>query len=127
MTEENKSEGAWIDQDNLKLQKNFIKKSREIGRSDNLYGRIDLDDQDPIRTFEDTDSDLSPTQVIEALERSPEIDVSEIRVKISGGTVTLMGCAQTAKEVRAMIKILDNLRGVEKVENQVTTADESKL
>ncbi len=124
MNKENEKTETWINPEQMKLQKNFIEKSKEIGRSDNLYGRMDLEDQNPQREVDSAVSSLSSTQVIEALKRSPEIDVSRIDVRIRGHHVTLEGEAESLKEVRAMLSIVKNLPGVEEVKNEIKTDDD---
>lgn len=112
-----------INPEAMKQQKHFMQKSREIGRSDNLYGRMDLDDQIPKREVSSHAETLNSSQVMEALKRSPEIDVSNITVKIRGHHVTLEGEAESLKEVRAMLQIVRNLPGVEEVKNEIVTDD----
>lgn len=124
MIKDNENQEAWINPDQLKMQKHFIDKSKEIGRSDNLYGRLDLEDQNPKRQVSDHDQALNSSQVIEALKRSPEIDVSRVAVRIRGSHVTLEGEAENLKEVRAMLSIVKNLPGVEEVKNELVTDDD---
>jgi osmotically-inducible protein OsmY len=110
---------SWINKTYRKLQKHFIDQSKEIGMSDNLYGRIDLDDQGPLKSVESSDSSLSYSHIIEALKRSPEIDVSQVHVAITGNSVLLQGKASSLKEIRAMIHIVQNLRGVFSVKSEL--------
>lgn len=114
---------TWINPEQLKKQKHFIEKSKEIGRSDNLYGRMDLEEQNPKREVKSHAEDLNASQVMEALKRSPEIDVSNITAKIRGHHVTLEGEAESLKEVRAILSIVKNLPGVEEVKNEIVTDD----
>jgi osmotically-inducible protein OsmY len=124
MNHDNESSETWINPEKLKLQKNFIDKSKEIGRSDNLYGRMDLDEQNPKRKVDSPSRSLTSSQVIEALKRSPEIDVSRVSVRIRGTHVTLEGEAENLKEVRAMLSIVKNLPGVDEVKNEMKTDDD---
>ncbi len=110
---------SWINRIYLKIQKNFFEQSNEIGRSDNLFGRLNLDDQNPIREVESSESSLSYSHVIEALKRSPEIDVSKVQVHLRGNTVLLQGKAESLKEERAMISIVENLKGVSVVQSEL--------
>lgn len=123
MNNENERSESFINPEAMKRQKHFIEKSREIGRSDNLYGRLDLSEQNPKRVVSEHDKSLSVSQVMEALKRSPEIDVSNITAKIRGRHVTLAGEAESLKEVRAMLEIVRNLPGVEEVKNEIVTDD----
>lgn len=127
MNTEEKNTEVWINPEKLKQQQTFIDKSREIGRSDNLYGRMDLDEQNPRREVKNHSAELSSSQVIEALKRSPEIDASRITVRIRGSQVTLQGEAGNLKEVRGMISVVKNLPGVGEVKNEIITDDSEPI
>lgn len=108
----------WVRGKDLEDQKKYARLSNEIGEADNLYGRYDLSEELP-----DTDkaatSSVSQTQVTEALARSPGIDASRVHFEITGSVITLKGKATSLKESRAMVSILENLRGVTDVRNEL--------
>lgn len=111
---------SWINENERRSQDEFIEKSKEIGRSDNLFGRMDLEGEEPTLESASPDDSLSVEQVLEALTRSPEVDAAEVEVKINGTVVILSGEVEDKEEARAMTKIIENLHGVSDVENNLT-------
>lgn len=106
---------AWINADERADQDDFIEGSKEIGRSDNLFGRSDLKDQILKPTQKDQHVTLTEAHILEALERSPEADVSHIKVTIKGHEVFLEGEIADIKEARVLENLVKNIRGVSKV------------
>ena len=99
-------------------QKEFIEGSKEIGRSDNLFGRSDLSEQIP--EIKDDGKGLMKAHVVEALARSPEVDASNIEITVNGSKVYLAGYVDDIKEKTTVIKVIQNLRGVKEVEDHLT-------
>lgn len=103
---------SWVNSDELSTQNKFVKGSKEIGRSDNLFGREDLSDQ---QLGSSKPASVTEPLVIEALERSPETDVSRIKISINGGHVHLSGVIDDIKETHVLESVAANIRGVTKV------------
>ncbi len=76
----------------------------------NLMGRSDLENQG----YENSAS-VEENQVFEALKRSPELDVSHVRVRMDGSVVYLEGTVDDANEARGVKKVVENIPGVSKV------------
>lgn len=110
----------WVNSEKLEDQEDFIKGSKDIGRSDNLFGRSDLENQKLANKDEKDSLTLSQEHVIEALERSPGIDVSELLVTLYGSKVTLDGYAANPNEIRAIENVVKNLPGVSDVITHIT-------
>jgi osmotically-inducible protein OsmY len=58
--------------------------------------------------------------VFGALKKSPELDVSHIRVHVNGSSVTLEGTVDDPREARAMEKRVKNISGVSEVVNHLS-------
>ena len=97
---------AWINQEELKIQKDFIHE----GLGQNLYGRTDLTDQEVQES-----SSIDEEKILEALQRSPEVDISGVTVSLENGVVRFDGIAENIHEVRVMENVVRNLEGVSNV------------
>lgn len=115
----NESGKKWTNEKDLRDQDNHIMESKEIGRSDNLHGRIDLKDQN-VEVKNDMSASISTDQVLEALERSPEVDAQGLSVTINGNRITVEGVVSDVKEGRAVVSVVENLPGVSKVINKLS-------
>lgn len=66
--------------------------------------------------------ELLATAVHEALAKDRRVDAQQVRVQAKGGTVRLLGEVDTNEERAAAGKIAGGVRGVHRVENQLTVA-----
>lgn len=57
--------------------------------------------------------------VCECLSRSPALDASEIEVDVKGACVTLSGSVHAREDKRQAERMIENLRGVEDVKNEI--------
>ena len=73
----------------------------------------------PIRAQTD---ELLATAVHEALAQDRRVDAEQVRVQANGGTVRLLGEVDTNEERAAAEKIASGVRGVRRVENQLSVA-----
>jgi hypothetical protein len=64
-------------------------------------------------------------EVNEALARHPEIDATEIEVRVQGGEVTLTGTVQERRAKRLAEDIVERVFGVSDVQNQIKHKPES--
>lgn len=108
--------GSWFNSEEYHRQRELLKKMDEAEKGfaqstgANLVGRSDLKNQGYLASTK-----ISEKEIFEALKRSPEVDVSDLRVYFEEGVVTLAGSAEDAEEARAMGKIVQNIPGVSKV------------
>ena len=116
----NSSGKGWFNAEEHHKQRDLIEKVDESeagfaqSTGKNLVGRSDLENQGDAKT-----SKFSEKIIFEAMKRSPEIDVSHIRVHVQGSSVTLEGTVDDPKEARAMKKIVENIPGVSEVINHL--------
>jgi hypothetical protein len=66
--------------------------------------------------------ELLATAVHEALAKDRRVDAQQVRVQAEGGTVRLLGEVDTSEERRAAEEIAERVRGVRRVENQLSVA-----
>jgi osmotically-inducible protein OsmY len=66
--------------------------------------------------------ELLATAVHEALAKDRRVDAQQVRVQANDGTVRLLGEVNTNEERAAAGKIAKGVRGVRRVENQLTVA-----
>lgn len=112
---------SWFNAEEYHKQRDSIKKvdAAEAGfaqsTGQNLVGRSDLENQGYAKSAK-----ISEKVIFEALKRSPEIDVSHVRVHVQGTIVTLEGTVDDPKEARAMKKMVENIPGVSEVINHLS-------
>ena len=66
--------------------------------------------------------ELLATAVHEALAKDRRVDAQQVRVQAEGGTVRLLGEVDTNDERRAAEEVAERVRGVRRVENQLSVA-----
>ena len=66
--------------------------------------------------------ELLATAVHEALAKDRRVDAQQVRVQAEGGTVRLLGEVDTNEERKAAEEVAKRVRGVRRVENQLTVA-----
>jgi hypothetical protein len=66
--------------------------------------------------------ELLATAVHEALARDRRVDAQQVRVQAEGGTVQLLGEVDTNEERKAAEEVAERVRGVRRVENQLSVA-----
>jgi hypothetical protein len=66
--------------------------------------------------------ELLATAVHEALAEDRRVDAQQVRVQAEGGTVRLLGEVDTNQERRAAEEVAERVRGVRRVENQLSVA-----
>lgn len=81
------------------------------------YERAAPADRGP-RGYRRTDERIHE-DVCEALAENDELDVSEVEVRVQDGEVTLMGTVESRDVRRAVEDIVESVRGVEQVLNQI--------
>lgn len=119
---------SWFNSEEYQHQRESVKKMDEAEKGfaqstgANLVGRSDLENQGY-----QSSANLSEKEIFEVLKRSPEVDVSDLRVYVEGEVVTLAGSAEDAKEARAMGKIVENIPGVTKVIDHLYVRKGSKI
>jgi osmotically-inducible protein OsmY len=112
---------TWVNPNELHEQKKFadeMYKSEDVysntGTGQNLFGRSELTDQE-----KPAERSLTEAEIVESLKRSPEVDISHIKVRVEGHTVYLEGTVEEIDEIRAMENIAKNVPGVSKVESHI--------
>ena len=66
--------------------------------------------------------ELLATAVHEALAKDRRVDAQQVRVQAEGGTVRLLGEVDTNDERKAAEEVAARVRGVRRVENQLSVA-----
>ena len=66
--------------------------------------------------------ELLATAVHEALAKDRRVDAQQVRVQAEGGTVRLLGEVDTNDERKAAEEVAKRVRGVRRVENQLSVA-----
>lgn len=119
----------WINPDAREKQKEFADEMYEVdegyepqGRGNNLFGRTDLTNQEG---HEETS--LDQQKVVVALKRSPEVDISDIEIKVDGGTVILEGTVDHPSRVRTVENLVWSVSGVKKIINHLEPREGERL
>jgi osmotically-inducible protein OsmY len=66
--------------------------------------------------------ELLATAVHEALAKDRRVDAEQVRIQAKGGTVRLLGEVDTNEERKAAEEVARRVRGVRRVENQLSVA-----
>lgn len=110
---------TWINEEKYQGQKKFADTMEEAEKGfqstgQNLHGRSDLTNQGA-----QVGITLTEDAVIEVLRRSPEVDIQDLIVNVSGKTVHLEGLVWDLNELREIENIVNNVPGVSKVVSHV--------
>lgn len=110
---------TWLNPEEYEAQKEFADTMEEAEKGfqstgQNLVGRSDLENQG-----NQVGVTLTEDAVIEALRRSPEADISDVIVSVTGSVVHLEGLVYDMKALREMESIASNVPGVSKVVSHV--------
>ncbi|WP_408096971.1 BON domain-containing protein [Peredibacter sp. HCB2-198] len=110
---------TWINPEEYEAQKEFADTMEEAEKGfqstgQNLHGRSDLSNQGA-----QVGVTLTEDAVIEALRRSPQVDISNLIVSVKESVVHLEGLVEDMKELREMESIANNVPGVSKVVSHV--------
>lgn len=116
---------SWINPKEYQDQKHFVEDaeySREddarvrdaAGTEHGLFGRNDVSNQGRApqeQSFVDV--------IYDALRKSPEADISNVKISAADGVVTLDGEVLSHAEIRVLENLVSNIRGVREVRNNL--------
>lgn len=102
--------GQYVNPEELGIQSKF----HEVVGGRDLHGRDDLSEQTGAAT-----GDALADAVMLSLQRSPQVDVSSVKVSSKDGVVTLSGHCGSIRECRAIEDLVKTISGVISVENQM--------
>ena len=110
---------TWLNSEEYEAQKEFADTMEEAEKGfqstgQNLHGRSDLSNQGA-----QVGVTLTEDAVIEALRRSPQVDIGSLIVMVKGNVVHLEGIVEDMAELREMESIANNVPGVSKVVSHV--------
>lgn len=110
---------SWVNEEKYQGQRKFAETMEEAEKGfqstgHNLHGRSDLTNQGG-----QVGITLTEDAVIEALRRSPEVDIQDLIVIVSGKVVHLEGLVWDLNELREIESIVNNIPGVSKVISHV--------
>lgn len=101
---------TWFNEDKFVEQLDDM----EAVGSQKLQGKTDLSNQGE----QETENSFAD-EIFKDIKVASTVDVSQIKVSENFGVVTLSGFVEDVKEARAIEKIVMNIRGVDRVNNQI--------